>query len=162
LLERVVIQLYICAQGEEKEMTRREFEQLRDLPDKVISDDVKFSLTNATSPNLTFEEILITNSLNWEVVLNGTYKPSIPSVTYNFVIRGTGPICRVCVNAMVHKDVGRTHKHDLQDEQDSRRNLPTAVARPDLVGKTARKIWDDLMQRANIIHTGRFIDPEVT
>jgi hypothetical protein len=141
-------------------MTRSEFEQLRDLPGKRITADIVFQRSRVTSPNLTFENVVVENSLNWEVLLNGTFKPDLPSVTYNFYIKSVGgAICRVCVNGMSHLNAGRTHKHDLQHESDPRNNLPVAVSRPDLVGKTAREVWAMLMQQANIQHTGGFIDP---
>jgi hypothetical protein len=141
-------------------MNRNEFEALRNLPGKQISADIRFELKQATSPNLTFEDVVVNNSLNYEVVLNGTFKPDIPSVTFNFVVRGIGPICRVCVNGTLHPGAGRTHKHDLRRDGDPRTNLPTAVARPDLVGKTSKEVWDTLLLQASIVHTGTFYEPE--
>lgn len=142
-------------------MTRAEFEQLRNLPGKRIAADIIFQQSKATSPNLTFENVLVENSLNWEVVVNGTFKPDLPSVTYNFHIKSAGGgVCRVCVNGMKHGDAGRTHKHDLQHESDPRNNLPNAVPRPDLEGRTARDVWEALLQQANIEHTGAFTNPE--
>lgn len=141
-------------------MNRTEFEQLRDLPGKRITAEIKFTGNKQADPNLVFEQIPVENSLGVDVILNGTYKPEIPSITFNFVIRGTGPICRVCVNSTIHQEAGRTHKHDLQVETDPRRNLPNATARPDLEGLTAREVWDNLCRQANIEHAGTFHDPE--
>jgi hypothetical protein len=140
-------------------VTKLEFEQLRDLPDKVIKADIEFVAANETSPNLIFEQVEVSNSQNWEILLNGTFKPDIPSVTFNFVLRGVGPICRFCVNGQIHGAAGRTHKHSLDDASDPRLNLPKAAARPDLNGKTPREIWQILCQQANIKHTGNFKDP---
>ena len=75
-------------------MNRSEFEALRSLPDKQITADIRFELKQATSPNLTFEDVPVENALQYEVILNGTFKPDLPSVTFNFVLRGVGPICR--------------------------------------------------------------------
>ena len=141
-------------------MNRQGFEKLRDSPDKTISADIVFEKKKETVPDLVFEQIRVENSLGMDIVLNGTYKPSIPAVTFNFVLRGVGPICRLCVNGTIHKDVGRTHKHELIREDDPRLNLPTAVARPDLAGKSVKETWEILCQQANIIHTGKFKDPE--
>jgi hypothetical protein len=141
-------------------MNRNEFKALRNLPDKRISADIRFELKQPTSPNLTFEDVVVENSLNYEVVLNGTFKPDIPSVTFNFVLRGTGPICRLCVNGTIHPGAGRTHKHDLRQDSDPRNNLPAAVPRPELDGRNAKQIWETLLQQANIEHTGTFHDPE--
>ena len=141
-------------------MTRLEFEQLRDLPGKVIESDIEFLAKDETSPNLVFDQVPVVNSLDWDVVLNGTYKPGIPSVTFNFVLRGVGPICRVCVNGQIHGAAGRTHKHDLTEPEDPRANLPAAVARPDLVGKDPKEVWDILCRQANITHSGEFKNPQ--
>ncbi len=140
-------------------MTPAEFQQLRDLPGKVVAADIEFKSGKDSRPNQTFEGISVLNALNWEVLLNGTYKPDVPAITFNFSIRGIGPVCRVDVNGTIHGNAGRTHKHDLRREDDPRRNLPSALARPDLVGLTPRQVWEDLCQRAQIQHTGVFIDP---
>ncbi|MEW6238137.1 MAG: hypothetical protein AB1656_22335 [Candidatus Omnitrophota bacterium] len=142
-------------------MNRHEFELLRDLPGKEITSDIVFISDKYASPNLIFEPVIVQNPLEWEVLLNGTYKPEIPSVTFNFVVKGVGPICRLCVNSRIHKNSGRTHKHDLQDDNDPRKNLPYSIPRPDLNLKeySVRKIWEILCQQANIRHSGHFIDP---
>lgn len=141
-------------------MNKHEFESLRDLPGKVISQDIKFTLRSETSPNWVFDNIPLQNALGWEIVLNGTFKPHIPSVTFNFYQRGVGPICRLDVNGTCHKDVGRTHKHALRDEQDQKRNLPTAVARPELNDQSVRAVWETLCQDARIDHQGKFYSPD--
>jgi hypothetical protein len=112
-------------------MNRREFEQLRDLPDKEIRADIEFRRVTGAGPNLIFDGVPLENSLEWDVLLNGTYKPDIPAATFNFVVRGVGPVCRLDVNGTRHGQAGRIHKHDVTDEHDPRRNLPTVVARPD-------------------------------
>ena len=141
-------------------MNRSEFEALRSLPDKQITADIRFELKQATSPNLTFEDVPVENALQYEVILNGTFKPDLPSVTFNFVLRGVGPICRVCVNGALHSGAGRTHKHDLRRESDPRNNLPEAVARPDLADLSVREVWEILLKQANIVHTGAFHLPD--
>ncbi len=141
-------------------MTRQDFEKLRDLPNKEITSDIAFEKKKETTPNLVFDQVPLDNSLGVDIVLNGTYKPAIPSVTFNFVLRGVGPICRLCVNGTFHKNIGRTHKHELVRDDDPRLNLPIAIAQPDLDGKSMKEIWATLCRQANIIHTGKFIDPE--
>lgn len=140
-------------------MNRAEFEQLRDLQGKRISGDIRFEGGRETNPNLTFELVRVENDLNWDVVLNGTYKPQIPSVTFNFVLRGTGPICRFCVNGTSHPGAGRTHKHSLQTDDDPRLNLPTAIAM-ELAGLSVSKIWETVCRLSGITHGGVFTDPE--
>jgi hypothetical protein len=141
-------------------MNRQEFQQIRDLPEKKISVDIVWSAPRDSKPNIIFEQVPVENSLQWDIILNGTFKREIPSCTFNFVLRGTGPICRVEVNATIHEDVGRNHKHELRKDTDPRNNLPSAIRRDDLVGKSAREIFEVLCKEANIIHTGQFQNPE--
>lgn len=44
-------------------MNRNEFEALRNLPGKTITVDIRFESTQATRPNLTFEKVVVENSL---------------------------------------------------------------------------------------------------
>jgi len=142
-------------------MNRREFEWLRDLVDKRITMDIRFETHKDASPNLIFDNIVVENSSGWRILLNGTYKPHIPSITLNFVVGDAGgPICRVDVNGTIHGKAGRTHKHDLQREEDPRLNLPYAVARPDLDRKSPQEVWEIVCQQAKINHTGKFYPPE--
>lgn len=143
-------------------MNRQEFEQLRDLPGKRIAADIAFVASKATSPNLTFDNIKVENDLGLDVYVNGTYKSEIPAFTFNFRVGQLGPICRVSVNNMHHKNVGRTHKNDLKDESDPRQNLPFAIARQDLEGKSVRQVWEILCRQARIEHTGAFLAPDET
>jgi hypothetical protein len=140
-------------------MSREAFEELRDLPNKIISQDIVFQPLRETSPNLTFEGIKVDNSLGWEVLLNGTYKPGQPAICFNFVAKGVGAFCRIEVNNTIHGDAGRTHKHDLKGPDCPRQGLRRAVARPDLEGKSPTEVWRILCRQANITHTGQFIDP---
>ena len=141
-------------------MNRQEFELLRTLPGKVIAANIEWTSPRDAKPNLIFELVPVQNSLEWDVVVNGTYKPDVPSVSYNFVLRGVGPICRLDINGTVHHPAGRNHKHDLRRDTDPRNNLPSAFERNDLAGKSAREIWVELCRLANITHTGTFKDPE--
>lgn len=141
-------------------MDRHEFERLRDLKGKCIRSDIEFRPDPKVSPNLVFDNVEVHNAEGAELFLNGTYKPFIPAVTFNFAVKGVGPICRLDVNGTVHGTQGRTHKHALQSDADPRMNLPQAIARPDVVELSVREIWNKLCQEANIRHEGRFMDPE--
>ena len=143
-------------------MDRSEFEELRDLPDKVIQDDVIFRQPQDMKPNFTCGPLRIINSLKANLVLHCTYKPEIPSYTFNFTVVGTGPICRIDVNGTVHGRAGRTHKHSLTRASDAtpNKNLPVAVSRPDLELKSAPELWRIVCDEARIVHTGRFFNPE--
>lgn len=140
-------------------MTQAEFRELRKLPDKEIHADIVFRRSSKTAPNLSFTGVPVSNALDIDVRLNGTYKPDIPSVTFNFVVAGVGPICRIDANGSLHGPAGRTHKHELRQESDPSNSLPDPRERPDLRGKTAREIWDILCMQARITHTGAFVDP---
>src|SRR3972149_11518740 len=113
-------------------MNRAEFEQLRNLPKKRIVAYIEFVAAKNTVPNLVFEGIAVENDLGWEGLLNGTYRADVPSISFNFVVGGTGPICRLEVNGPLHPGPGSTHKHELRREDDPRQNLPRPTSRPDL------------------------------
>jgi hypothetical protein len=137
-------------------MNQLEFQALRDLRGKRITGDILFLRTIGSGPNLVFDNVRIENTENFEVVLNGTLKPNIPSLTFNFVLRGVGPICRLDVNGTIHDPVGRTHKHKLINESDPRKNLPTAFKRSDIDSTNfdVKKVWSQLCAQANIQHDG--------
>lgn len=140
-------------------MTRQEFEQLRNLPGKLIQENIEFMQVKEMTPNLVFYNVPVLNDQNWDIRVNGTYKPGIPSITFNFALYGSGPICRLCINGTIHGNAGRTHKHELRTEDDPRYNLPTALPKPEMETLTARQAWNWLCENANIIHEGEFIDP---
>ena len=140
-------------------MNRAEFETIRDLPGKAIRDDIAFIASKNTNPVMVFDGVAIENALGVDLVVNGHYHPKFGAVTYNFVDRSAGAICRVDVNGQVHKPAGRTHKHSVKSETDVRKHLPNADAAPHYVGKTPREIWEMICAAANITHHGRFIDP---
>lgn len=142
-------------------MNRIEFEELRNLPGKIIRDDIVFNVTSATgSQTKVVGPLRVENSLGIDLFLNGAYRPWEDGVTYNFAVDKVGPICRVDVNGTNHQTQGRTHKHSLTKETDPKNNLPEAVARPELSSMTAKQVWDVLCKEANIIHEGSFFDPE--
>jgi hypothetical protein len=142
-------------------MNRQQFEQLRNLTGKRITVDIEFQEDAKTIPNLVFGGVKVENTGGLEIVLNGTYRPQIGSVTYNFVQVGIGPVCRIDVNGTIHGSAGRTHKHEMRQESDcsSRKNLPYAFARPELIDMTPRGVWELLCEEARIAHMGNFIDP---
>lgn len=142
-------------------MTREEFELLRTHP-KRIEADIKFDFSKDARPALIFDKVPILNDLGYDLVMNGRFLAATNTLVFNVVLRHDGAICRVCVEGQIHDDAGRTHKHELRSKEDTRRNLPTAIARPDLNFKRPKDVWDDLCERARIEHTGKFIDPTWT
>ena len=139
-------------------MTRSEFRDIRDLPDKTIVEDIQFSAVGESSPVLIFENVRVQNSLGLDLRLNGKYNPLIGSLILNFRILDVGPICRLCINGAMHSG-SRTHKHSLQHEDDPRRNLPIVTARPDFERLAPGLVWAKLCAEAKIIHIGQFVNP---
>ena len=133
---------------------------MRDYPGKIIHANIEFRTEAKAAPNLIFDQVAVENGLGYDLVLNGSFRPSVPSVTFNFVIKGQGPICRLDINGTLHREEGRNHKHELQNSEDSSCNLPHAINRDDWAGhQTVREIWDVLCREANITHIGEFIEP---
>jgi hypothetical protein len=140
-------------------MNRTEFDELLGIPNKRVLGDIRF-IQGGAGPILQFQGISVENSLGWEISLNGSYNPLTGFIKFNFVAKGVGPICRVCVKGKVHNG-SRTHKHDLRYETCPTQNLPYTIDRPDLENMNARQVWDDLCRRANLVHDGQFFDPDL-
>lgn len=69
-------------------MDRAEFEALRDLPDKVIEEDIRFSRNRNLSPLHTAEDIRIRNSLGYDLRLTTKFNPETGSRNFNVHVRG--------------------------------------------------------------------------
>lgn len=108
-------------------MNRIEFEALRDIPDKQIRADIRFSRRQATAPALIAEGIAVENSGGVDLRLNITFNPAVGSKPFNAHVPGVGPICRLDVDGPAHRPAGRSHKHALQTERCPDRNLPDEV-----------------------------------
>jgi hypothetical protein len=139
-----------------KVMIRNEFTALRDLPNKLILGDIEFLPSKRNPRSQIADTIKIDNSLGYDLLLYGTYKPDIPTLTLNFVIRGVGPICRFDINGTIHGSAGRTHKHSLQNDTCPSLNLPTAKERLDfdINKQTIENIWSQVCSEANLVHHG--------
>jgi hypothetical protein len=143
-------------------MNRNQFLELRNLPGKTIASDIEFIPHKFSTSSLIFEQVEVSNSLGYELILNGSFVPAIPAIKFNFSIKSAGgSICRIEINGKLHREAGRTHKHDLRTENCPRKNLPFADARSDLdlSKQSASEIWAIICKEANIIHTGVFKDP---
>lgn len=133
---------------------------MRDLPDKVITVDIRFSRRQATAPALIAENILIENSQSLDLRLHIACNPETGAKTFNVFMPGMGPICRLDVDGPAHRPAGRTHKHSLQTPRCPDRNLPEGVDdRPDLSGKGLKELFDFFCAQAHITHTGSFTEP---
>lgn len=141
-------------------MDRTQFTALRDLPGKRIDQDLVYDEDPAHAPLMRLRPVEVFNTGGVKVRLVGSYHPTLDRIGFTFHCKEAGgPICRVDVRGPNHKQAGRTHKHDLHRESDPANDLPTAVARPDLEALAIVAVWQDLCTRAQILHTGAFVDP---
>lgn len=134
-----------------------DFKELRRC-EKVIKTDVRFNSMGIKTV-LRIPNIPVENPMALQLYLGGHVNKTLGQVGYNFHIEGRGPICRLEINANVHRDAGRNHKHEPRSEEDFDKNLPFAIPMPYLAGHTARELWVELCSLANIKHLANFIDP---
>lgn len=141
-------------------MDRVAFEAVRGIPGKVICGDIRLAARRQTQPALVAENILIENDSGVVLRLNISYNPEIGSKTFNVTAAGVGPICRLDVDGPAHRPAGRSHKHSLQTDRCSERNLPDNVDdRADLAGKTVSDLFAIFCEMADITHEGTFFPP---
>jgi hypothetical protein len=139
---------------------RKDFEALRDIPNKVIRGDIRLAQRRQTHPAMIAESIEIENSSGTVLRLNISYNPEVGSKTFNVTAIGIGPICRLDVDGTAHRPAGRSHKHSLQTDRCPDRNLPDGVIdRADLAGKSVTELFAIFCEIANINHEGTFHPP---
>lgn len=143
-------------------MERHEFEAIRDLPGKVIRQDIKFARRDALRPTVVADDIRIENELGIDLVLSISWNPEKNGKTFNVHVPGVGQICRLDVDSTPHRPAGRSHKHSLQNAMCPRRNLPTVEPRGDLDGKSLAEVFEVFCAIAHVTHEGQFLDPEGT
>ena len=142
-------------------MNLTEFEALRDVPDKVIKGDIRFTKRQATAPVMVAEGIPIENGHGTDLRLNITYNPEVGSKTFNVHVPGLGPICRLDIDGTNHRDAGRSHKHALRGERCPDRNLPdNVVARSDMSGRSVKEAFDEFCKLGQITLKGTFFAPD--
>lgn len=143
-------------------MDRSEFESLRDLPDKVIEEDIRFSKKKNLSPLLTAEDIRITNRLGYDIRLTIKFNPETGSRNFNVHLSGVGPICRLDVDDQAHRPAGRSHKHSLKLPTCPHNNLPFAEDRAGDSGRGLEDLFRRFCLMANIQHRGQLFGPDTT
>lgn len=140
-------------------MDRKEFEYLRDLPNKTIDSDIVLQKSKESAP-IFATTVYINNSINVETKLRIEWNEQTDSKTLNVWVPGTGPICRLEVDSRPHRPYGRNHKHSLEQpdcshsSENLRRNI---VNKEDMAGKTIQAVFTEFCQMANIIHKGSFV-----
>jgi hypothetical protein len=141
-------------------MDRSDFRMLRDLPDKVIKADIRFSQKKQAAGIFTADGIEIENSRGISLKLNIRFDPEIGSKSVNVVAIGVGPICRLDVDGPAHRPAGRSHKHSLQTERCPDRNVPDEVIdKPEFTGMTVKEVFSAFCVMAKITHDGTFTPP---
>jgi hypothetical protein len=134
-------------------VTRAEFEALLKSPGKSISGPIEL-LPALSQPGKLVAQGTINNNDGDEAVIHVRFDTRTLSKTINVVVNGVGPICRLDVDGARHRTEGRHHKHDLRTERCPERNLPEAVARPELSGLSIEKVFDAFCRDAGIQNTG--------
>jgi hypothetical protein len=142
-------------------MKRHEFEALWSEPDKCVTDDIVFRPSFGYLSVYSFDDVPVICQSGIDLRLNGSYSCLTGAISYNFSIKGIGPINRYCAGGPEHRGAGRFHRHLLLQESDPRQNLPTAEARPTLESMSALEIWKLICDEGLISHTGIFFEPEV-
>lgn len=141
-------------------MDRKEFEKLRDLPDKKIIGSIKFQQKAQGRPTLV-ASAKIQNSLGADLRIDISYNPEVGNKTFNVLIENVGQICRLDVDGSPHRPASGSHKHSLQMASCIAGNLGRNVAdRPDLAGKTMTDLFREFCAMANIEHVGTFESPD--
>jgi hypothetical protein len=141
-------------------MNRTDFEQLRDVPGKVIRSDIRFAKSRQTAPVL-IAEVVVESADRRDLRLTIKDNPEVSSKTFNVDVPGIGPICRLDVDGHNHPGKGRQHKHALQTERCPDRNLPDAVqARPELSGWSIRDLFKEFCRLGGISHGGKLYAPD--
>jgi hypothetical protein len=141
-------------------LNRTEFEALRNLHGKVIRGDIMFARRGQMRPLLT-ADLEIENSSGIDLRLVISVNPEVGSKTFNVMVRGVGPICRLDVDGPAHGAAGRQHKHSLQTERCPDRNLPDGVqAHPELEGCSVRECFNEFCRISHIQHLGNLFPPD--
>lgn len=141
-------------------MDRSEFEALRDVPDKVIEEDIRFTRKKNLGPLLTAEDIRVANRLGYDIRLTIKVNPETGSRNFNIHVSGVGPICRLDVDDQAHRPAGRSHKHSLRQPNCPLGNLPFVEDRPGDSGRSLEDLFRRFCLMANIQHRGQFFSPD--
>jgi hypothetical protein len=138
-------------------MDKGEFERLRNLPGKRIDGDIVLKKNSNRRP-LRAAKVPIINSEGADAFLYIEWNEETDAKTLNVFVTGTGPICRLEVDARPHHDAGRSHKHDLVTPDCPSENLKrNAMGRSDLQGKDLLSIFGVFCKMADINHNGKLV-----
>jgi hypothetical protein len=143
------------------EVTRIEFEQFRDLQNKMIENDIIFTVKRNHATLRSAERIPITNELGLDATLHIHYNPGLDSKVFTIhVSEANGPICRLCIDNGPHPPCMHSHKHALYTASCPRNGLKLNVEdKPDLDGMPIEEAFKVFCRLTNIEHIGTFHPP---
>jgi hypothetical protein len=134
-------------------MTRSEFEALLQAPGKRFAGPVILR-PDPHQPYRLVGDGLIQADDGSEAMVHISHNTMTGSKTINVAVCGVGPVCRLDVDGPVHKNAGRSHKHELQSSGCPRLNLPQASARTDLSGSSIEDLFRAFCSEAGIRSRG--------
>jgi hypothetical protein len=136
-------------------MDRASFERLRNLGGKTIQGDIVLRPKKDRAGVYAMENIIINNAIGTDTRLKVEWLEQTDAKCINVHIKGTGPICRLEVDATPHAPCGRSHKHSLQKPTCPENNLNLGMYdRDDLSGKSIQEVFTDFCTSAHITHNG--------
>jgi hypothetical protein len=145
------------AQQDGEAVDRQEFEYLRDLPDKVIADDIYLKPKRPNSSVLASGPIPIHNNVGTAAILSLEFNLETDSKSINVRVVGIGPICRLEIDAREHRPYGRSHKHALRSAECPEQNLKKDITdQSKLSGGTIREVFAEFCRAAHISFEGQF------
>lgn len=122
-------------------------------PGKRIIEPVAL-VPDASQPRKLVAQAMIRAGDGREAIIYIRFDTRTFSKTINVVVSGVGPICRLDVDGARHRTVGRNHKHDLRTVKCPERNLPEAVARPELSGQSIEDVFSAFCREFGIRNAG--------
>lgn len=142
-------------------MNRDEFERLRDDDGKVIRGDLRFVPHPNRQDWFFIKSAPIENRLGVDARLDAQVNARTGSKIFNVSVGGVGAVCRLCLDAVPHGALGRTHKHAFLDMECVADNLARDVrSMPELAGLTIRRAFEAFCGLSHLRLEGELFVPD--